>query len=719
MNKPSNHQILVSGIGMISAAGNDVDANFANMLNGKRNPKTLPTIFSSEISKSVFECDDKLLDASLLPKRRTFALSLVALAEALSDAGLQPEDLQQMKVGVCIGTTVACTLNDLDFYSKVRSGEKPDILPLKRYFCGDISLEVANLLNLGGHTGQPPLYVPTLSVVNACASGTNAIAVGYSWIKSGACDLVIAGGADELNLIPYCGFNSLQIMSDEVCLPFDDRRKGLNLGEGAGILILESRELAEKRGVEQCVELRACGGGSDAYHITGPHPEGKGLKLAISQALSKADMKPEDIDYINAHGTATQNNDQVESAVFADVFGQDILFSSSKYFTGHTLGAAGAIEAAVCVKGIREGLFPGMVDIQQGKDVAVAPTLGEINFQGGGVLSTSMAFGGSCAVLLFAKSKSDVCIKRTVPNRPVLLKSQTIDDSLGNVIKRIESVSAFPFETSMRCVSSGVIGPFGWGKEDFKDALDGSCSLLQRGRAKLEKTTASLRINDMRISQIPEEVLKDPRLKKVRRRADRLSLAMLCAAIEAAETATEKNGRDWQEGKITALIAVTPFGPYKMTFQFLDGLLDYGQLAPSPTHFSNSVHNAPAFYITSSLNITGSSVTFSGFNNPFIQAVKLSENMLQEKECDQVLLVVGDEVCDAMLDMSKLWFTEFDDNIPHMWGEGVVAFLLNKDDDGENSPHLKSAELATAAMTEKIIGKTLINDAFAMAAEMC
>lgn len=690
-----SNKVYVTGIGIISAAGNNADENFANMISGKRNFKPGPTIFTSEFNKPVFECDSSLLDASLLPKRRTLALCLTALSEAINDADLQIEDLREMKVGICLGTTVACTLNDLEFYSQVRSGETPDILPLKRYFCSDISLEARNLLELKG---------PNLTVVNACSSGTNAIAVAFSWIKSGECDLVIAGGADELNLIPYCGFNSLQVMSDEPCLPFDGRRKGLSLGEGAGILILESSKIAEKRGANLNIELCACGGGSDAFHITSPHPEGPGLKAAISQSLVESGMTPEQIDYINAHGTATENNDKVESVVIADIFGKDAPFSSTKFFTGHTLGAAGAIEAAICVKGILEGCFPGMVDLKQGTDIAISPAIGKIKYNGGGVLSTSMAFGGSCSVLLFAKNHSRSKIENTYPKRPVSLKAKPLADSLEHVREIIDAKPCFAEDIMLRCISTGVIGPFGLGQKAFKDALYDSFSI-------------GIDIREMQISQIPEDVLKDPRLKQVRRGADRLSLAMLLAALEATEHAAKENGGDWQKGKNTALISVTPFGAYKTTFKFLDGLIDYGQLAPSPTDFSNSVHNAPAFYITGRLNITGPSVTFSGFNHPFMQAIKVAEIMLKKQECDQVLLVVGDEICDEMIKMSKLWYTEFNDNIPKMWGEGAVAFILTSVSGGDY-PYFKFAKYAEADLTEKIIGKTMINEAFASAAEM-
>ncbi|MBN1863336.1 MAG: hypothetical protein JW808_00395, partial [Victivallales bacterium] len=251
-------RVGVSGIGMISAAGNDVDASLASMLEGKRSCLPTPSLFNTEIGKPVFECPSDALDKSLLPHMRTFALCLKALEEALADAGICLGDLRTMNAGVSIGTTVSCNLNDLEFYSVLRRGDCPGILPLKRYLFGDISLCLAEMAGL---------CMPVLSVANACSSGANAIAVGASWIRSGACDIVVVGGADELNRIPYCGFNSLQVMSDEPCLPFDDRRKGLSLGEGAGIIILESLGHALSRGHRPAVELVSWGEGSDAFHI--------------------------------------------------------------------------------------------------------------------------------------------------------------------------------------------------------------------------------------------------------------------------------------------------------------------------------------------------------------------------------------------------------------------------------------------------------------------
>jgi len=728
--------IYISGTGMISAAGKNVDANFANMLAGKRNisnqsSENITKLWESKIGKPLFECDSKLLENNLLPHRRTFALAMVALQEALDSSKLTNDNLQENKqrVGVCIGTTVSCTLNDLDFYADIRDDKKSDITPLKRYLCGDISLEIANLLSLDG---------PTLSVANACSSGTNAIAIGASWIKSGACDMVIVGGADELNFIPYCGFNSLLVMSDEPCLPFDKRRKGLNLGEGAGVLILENYTSLKKRNATAAVELIGYGGGSDAYHITGPHPKGKGLKTAIKSALEMGSMTPSDIDYINAHGTSTINNDSVESAVFADIFdaknqtSNNIKYSSTKYFTGHTLAAAGAIEAIICVKGIVEGEFPAMVNTQPGDDIKTPPSNSSnqltcgIKYNNGGVFSTSMAFGGSCAALLFAKSATfptsgfsgkhlpihtsllaarsliNLDSKPTCGIKPITLKIPSLDDELEKTLNCINSKSAIELSAGLKCKNIGVIGPFGKGKKELLDALK-SNNEIDVGCTTGQISTA----------MIPTDIFKTPSLKRLRRRTDKLSLSMYLAAREATDNP------DWQTDKKTGLIVVTSLGAYNTTFKFLDGILDYGEIAPSPTDFSNSVHNAPAFYISSNLNIIGPSITVTGFNNPFGAALQLADGMLQEKQCDQILLVAGDDTSDSMLKIAKLWFAHYKTNAPKIIGEGAIAFLLESQDlTLDNPAKIKTAITADITQSEKIFGTTFLNTAFELGIDL-
>ena len=647
-------KIIISGIGIISGAGNSTNANFANMCKGIRFPKESPSIFKSEFRKPVFECDSSILQKDLLPYERTLALAYKALDEAINDAKITKEQLKKAKVGVCIGTTVACTLNNLEFYSEVRKGKTPSPKPLERYIYGDISQSISSNLSLNG---------PVATIANACASGTNAIAIGYSWIKNGYCDIVIAGGTDELNLIPYSGFNSLQVMSDEFCRPFDSRRKGLNLGEGAGILILENENSAKQREASTEVQIVSTGAASDAFHLTGPHPEGKGLSSAIYAAFKQGEINETQIDYINAHGTSTINNDKTEAIVFAklaEIAGKNINFSSTKFYTGHTLGAAGAIEAAICIKGIKEGLFPGQPKVSNtNNELPILPSSKNISYNGNAVISTSMAFGGSCAALIFKYNDKKIFSSSNIPKK------------------------------SISIIGKGIIGPFGKGIEEFKKALIG---------------------NDLKpanLAKIPDKILKtDPEIKKIRRRADKISLMMLSAAKDAVNDA-KKNLDIEKLDNETAVVIATGFGAINTTFKFLDGILDFGETAPSPTHFSNSVHNAPAFYITSHLQLTGESVTFTGLKNTFNEAFEYSSELIQNNQFKNVLLVAGDETGDILQKMADIWYNSIKKEKITI-GEGAVALLLSATTKSNLKKNISNDKI------DSIFGTTPVNKAFAL-----
>ncbi len=224
----------------------------------------------------------KLLPAEYyLEGWRTVSLALIAVDQALKDARLA--DLSGFRVGVCMGTTVASQLNALQFYKKYRESGAAPMTSVDRFLKGNLAEYIARRIGARG---------PQISVVNACSSGTDAIGIALSWLKSGLCDIAIAGGADELNHVPYCGFNSLGIANPGLCAPFDRDRKGLNLGEGAGVMVIETRETARKRGASSRLFLAGYGSSSDAYHLTAPSPEGVGLRAALHAALAEAGIEP-------------------------------------------------------------------------------------------------------------------------------------------------------------------------------------------------------------------------------------------------------------------------------------------------------------------------------------------------------------------------------------------------------------------------------------------
>lgn len=380
-------QTLVTGIGCICALGSGFSECMENLLLGTCNCSQ-PTRFPVEpdMCYPVFEVDDNHLQfpEHIQGLGRTAQLAILAAMEALADSGHSRRSLQGKRVGVCIGTTVGSTMNNEQLYRRYHEGGHPEMLEMERYFRSNPAEAVAREFNLHG---------PVLTVANACSSGTDAIGIGQSWLRAGLCDIVIAGGSDELSHISYLGFISLMITSERACTPFDRHRTGLNLGEGAAMFILEGGSAGDRR---KC-EVAAYGTACDAYHVTTPHPQGLGLRLAIADALQQCGDK---VAFINAHGTGTADNDRVEMQVIGELF-PGIPYFSVKGATGHTLGAAGAIEAALTAGSLLRGKIPaspGFAIAPEG--VTGLPTRSVQDIHGTCGLSQSLAFGGNNSVLI-------------------------------------------------------------------------------------------------------------------------------------------------------------------------------------------------------------------------------------------------------------------------------------------------------------------------------
>lgn len=388
-----NPAVAISGAGCLCAAGMTLAKAFAAMLRGERHPRP-PIAFTSQHAEKfpVFEINQPLpvpgSDRELL---RTTRLALSAALEALADAGLNAEQLRGLKVGVCIGTTVGSAMNNEEFYREFRAGGDPEMTAIDRYLRSNPAAALARHYRLDG---------PCQTVVNACSSGTDAIGLGAAWIRAGLCDIVLAGGADELCRTTYNGFASLMITDSEPCKPFDAGRKGLNLGEGAGLLVLESEALLAKRGKTPRGYLLGYGSASDAYHLTAPHPEGKGLRRALEEALATAGVTAGQLAFVNAHGTGTPDNDRTESRVLAELF-PDLPFVATKCYTGHTLGASGAIEAALTLASLEQQRLPGNVGLSApDPELPAHPPAGSCAIAGSLALSQSLAFGGNNSALL-------------------------------------------------------------------------------------------------------------------------------------------------------------------------------------------------------------------------------------------------------------------------------------------------------------------------------
>ncbi len=243
---------------------------------------------------------------------------------------------------------------------------------------------------------------PNMTINTACSSSAKVFASAARWLQAGLVDAVLVGGADTLCLSVLQGFDSLQLVSEQRCKPFDDTRDGINLGEGAGFSLLA-------RSGEACLPakalLRGYGESSDAHHMSHPHPEGEGARRAIEQALARADLAPADIDYINLHGTASRANDSIEGKLIANMFGAEACASSTKAWMGHTLGAAGIIESLVAVDALHTGLVPGTLNLQQvDSDIPLALFAENRQKNVHHVMSNSFGFGGNNACLIFSEA---------------------------------------------------------------------------------------------------------------------------------------------------------------------------------------------------------------------------------------------------------------------------------------------------------------------------
>lgn len=384
----------VTGLGCICAAGTNPDECLESMLSGRRSPGP-PSVFHNDhpTSYPVFEVPGAghvLFQPDDAHYLRTVRLILAAVRQALADAGLSAEELQDRRVGVCLGTSVSSSLHFLQYYKDVRHGGTGDAEEVHRYFRSNPALAVAEYFGWNG---------PGQTVVNACSSGTDAVGIAASWLNAGLCDIAVAGGGDELSPVPYYGFIRLMISDEEPCRPFDVSRKGLNLGEGAAVLVMEAepRKEARIRG-----RIEGYGSCADGHHMTAPHPQGRGLRRALQEALRIAGCRTRDIGFVNVHGTATPDNDRVEGSVLRDMLPHAAL-CATKCYTGHTLGAAGAIEAVFTLACLERGIVPGNAGFQAvDPDIGIAPTAEPTDISCSLALSQSLAFGGINSAIIIS-----------------------------------------------------------------------------------------------------------------------------------------------------------------------------------------------------------------------------------------------------------------------------------------------------------------------------
>lgn len=394
--------VFVAGAGIISAIGNNV-AECLNALENNRAGIGAMHHFNSLHKERLPVAEVKLSNDELatltgLPntKSRTALLSLVAAKEALADAGIQ--NISALRTGFISANSVGGMDKTEGFFADFfADNSKGKLRNVVHHECGSVSELVADQLGIKD-------YITTIST--ACSSSANAIFFGARLIKNDVLDVVVAGGVDALTKFTLNGFNTLMILDEQLCQPFDENRRGLNLGEGAGYIVLVSEKVAAGLAKKPTVTLSGYCNANDAFHQTASSPEGTGSFLAMSGALKKSGLQPSDIDYINLHGTGTQNNDIAEGTAIKRLFDPHYpKMSSTKAFTGHTLGASGGIEAVFAVLSLQHGIiYPNLRLQTPMKDLPFIPETTFIkNTPVKHVLSNSFGFGGNCSSLIFSK----------------------------------------------------------------------------------------------------------------------------------------------------------------------------------------------------------------------------------------------------------------------------------------------------------------------------
>ena len=410
-------RVVVTGLGALTPIGNTVDEYWHGLSNGVSGAARI-TLFDPELFKTQFACEVKnfnpedFFDRKEARKMDRFTqLAMVAADEAIKDSGLNLETIDTNKAGVIWGSGIGginTFQNEVDNY--VSGNKNPRFNP---FFIPKMIADIA----AGYLSIKYGFRGPNFVTVSACASGTNAIIDSLNYIRLGHMNVAITGGSEAA----VCeaglgGFSSMKALSERndspqtASRPFDKNRDGFVLGEGSGALILEEYEHAKARGAKIYAEVLGGGMSADAYHITAPHPEGKGAKAVMKNALRDANLQPTDVDYINVHGTSTPLGDISEVKAIQDVFGTHaykLNVSSTKSMTGHLLGAAGAIEAIAAIMSIKHSIIPPTINHEtddEGLDPKINFTLNKAQKREVNVaLSNTFGFGGHNASLVFRK----------------------------------------------------------------------------------------------------------------------------------------------------------------------------------------------------------------------------------------------------------------------------------------------------------------------------
>jgi 3-oxoacyl-(acyl-carrier-protein) synthase len=598
---------VITGLGIVSAAGFGANEVWRAVASGQSGLKPL-TLFQSPRYGQIItgEIQQDLL-ALGAPTRssRSDKLGWLAARDAIADAKIDFANCAE-RAGIILGTSVGGSFDSENFLTTLIKRGKIRARPTRFHECSTTVDLIADSFGLLG---------PGMALATACSSSALAIAQAAEMIMSGETDVMLAGGADSLSRMTWGGFHSLLLVDAQGCRPFDAARAGMSHGEGAAILVLESEENALQRGAKILARLSGWGLSCDAYHATAPHPQGAGATIAMQTALRRANLEPSAIDYVNAHGTGTRDNDLAESIALKTVFHNRVPpFSSTKRIFGHALAASGAMEAVVCIEALRHQELPPNPGYEKcDPTIGLEPVTAARHAPLTHVMSNSFGFGGNNGVLIFSKPE-------TKPQTSAPKKIQVAVNGLG------------------------VIGPGAMTTKEIVAPLPTGSGLVHSCGALADATMLT-----------PNQ----------RRRLSRLQqMALITARKSHAPDATQR----------VSVVIGTGLGCMEDAGAFLENLVAKDEREPMPSRFPNSVHNSPAGQVAmdQAARAMNSAPTVGEITFECALWQGISQLAIDETDC--ALVGAVDELDKYLLKIGQRWGVWTDENKP---GEGAVIANLS------------------------------------------
>ena len=585
--------IAITGEGIVSAIGNSKQEVLQSLVEEKTGIGEMKYLQSShhELPVGEVKLSNEQMKVMLgIPTdqlmSRTALLGMLAIQEALQNAGMG--ELAQkasasasvpvlasgkpLRIVLVSGTTVGGMDITEQCFADIET--RGDIEFLKHHDCGNSTKLMAE------HFG---IFADLTTISTACSSAANAIMLGARLLKAGEADLVVAGGTEALSKFHLNGFHSLMILDEQQCRPFDATRAGLNLGEGAAYVVLESEEMAQQLGHQPHAYLSGYGNACDAFHQTASSDDGEGAYLAMKEALAMAHLKPTDIQYVNAHGTGTPNNDQSESVSLKRVFGEEMPWvSSTKSFTGHTTSASGSIETVICLLAMQHRFVPANLGWKHPMEAGIQPTLGIRDVDLEHVLCNSFGFGGNDSSLVISA------------HRPA--------DSVSN--------DEMLTDNDVRVVSDADI------------QIDSYADIQVVAKVEIDSEDA---LADIRKYVKPLEA----------RRMGKIMKSSLLSSLEALNQA----GISCPD----AIITGTAYGCLDYSERLLRQMQEEGEVMLKPTYFMQSTHNTIGSNIAIKTHCHGYNVTYTQEAHSLEWALRDARLLLKSGMVNNVLVGCHDE----------------------------------------------------------------------------